>query len=144
MTEAPSKAQPPNVSSIELMKLPHNQEPDYRMPPPEIPVEAREKILNRLRFLYGEKVAKKWMPELERIMRVYYAHKTQEVIEAEKAFDPAERFTEKDSMLITYGDLLHGEGHTGLAALQESGWYLPGGGCSPLGWCASRSLSLAR
>ena len=29
MTEAPSKAQPSNVSSIELMKLPHNQEPDY-------------------------------------------------------------------------------------------------------------------
>ena len=119
MTEATSKGQPANPRPIELMKLPHNQEPNYRMPPPEIPVEAGEKILNRLRFLYGEKEAKRWMSELERIMRVYYAHKTQEVIEAEKAFDPTERFTEKDSMLITYGDLLHGEGHTGLAALQN-------------------------
>jgi sucrose phosphorylase len=119
MTQSPSKGQPSNPKSIELMKLSHNQEPDYRMPPPEIPDEAGEKILNRLRFLYGETEAKRWMPELERIMRVYYAHKTQEVIEAQKTFDPTERFTEKDSMLITYGDLLHGEGHTGLAALQN-------------------------
>jgi sucrose phosphorylase len=123
MTEATSKGQTPDQGSREFMKWPHNPEPNYSMPPPQIPGEARETILGRLRFLYGEKEAKRWMPELERIMRVYYAHKTQELIEAEKSFDPKQRFGEKDSMLITYGDLLHGEGHTGLAALQNLLYY---------------------
>ena len=50
--------------------------------------------------------AKATMPELERLLKVHYAHKTPEMIEAEKNFDPEERFTEKDLILITYGDLL--------------------------------------
>jgi sucrose phosphorylase len=37
----------------------------------------------------------------------------------EKDFDHQERFTEQDIMLITYGDLLRREGHTGLAALGD-------------------------
>jgi sucrose phosphorylase len=108
-----------NQSGVELKHMPHNPDPDYTMPPPELPAEARERMLGRLRMLYGDDEAERWMPELERIMRVYCAHKTPEMIELEKDFDPTERFTEKDTILITYGDLLRGEGHSGLRALSN-------------------------
>ena len=97
----------------------HNPEPDYTRPLFEIPPKARERMLNRLCFLYGEDEAKAYMPELERTLKVYYAHKPQEMIEAEKYFDPKERFTEKDLILITYGDLIRGEGSHPLATLQK-------------------------
>ena len=98
--------------SSQLNYMLHNLQPDYTRPLFEIPPEARERMCNRLRFLYGEKEAETWMPHLERILKVYYAHKPQEMIDAEKDCDPRERFTEKDIILITYGDLFRGgEGH---------------------------------
>jgi sucrose phosphorylase len=66
-------------------------------------------MLARLNFLYGESEAEKWMPELERVLRVHHAHKPQELIDLEKDYDPTERFTEKDMVLITYGDVLKGD-----------------------------------
>ncbi len=108
-----------SLSQIELKNITHNPHPDYTLPLLEIPPEAQEKMLGRLRFLYGDAVAQRWMPELERIMRVYYAHKTQTMIHLEKDYDPTQRFTEKDVMLITYGDLLRGKGHSGLKALSN-------------------------
>ena len=97
----------------------HNPKPDYTRPMLEIPADARDRMLGRLSFLYGDSEAERWMKELVRIMRVYHAHKPQHLIASEKDFDPHERFTEKDIMLITYGDLIRGEGHTGLVALQN-------------------------
>ena len=85
----------------ELNHMLYNQEPDYDRPLFEIPPDAREQMFNRLRFLYGNEAAEAAVPELERILKVHYAHKTPEMIEAEKNFDPAERFTEKDLILIT-------------------------------------------
>jgi len=76
-------------------------------------------MMGRLRFLYGEAEAAKFMPELERILRVHYAHKTQEMIDQEKGFDPQNRFTERDMILITYGDLLRAEGRSPLACLDK-------------------------
>jgi sucrose phosphorylase len=99
--------------------MPHNPKPDFNRPLLEIPAEAREKMLGRLQFLYGDAEARQTMTEVERILKVHHAHKTQEMIELEKKFDPTERFTEKDTMLITYGDLLRGKGRTGLAALNN-------------------------
>jgi len=99
--------------------IPHFSEPDYSRPLLEIPSEARERMLGRLCFLYGEAEAEKYMPELERILRVHYAHKPQELIDQEKDFDPQNRFTERDMILITYGDLLRGEGHSPLASLDD-------------------------
>ena len=97
----------------------HNPEPDFTRPLLEIPPEARKRILGRLNFLYGEPVADAYMPELERILEVYYAHKTEALIEEDKGFDPEERFTQEDVILITYGDLLRGEGPTPLADLAK-------------------------
>ena len=97
----------------------HNQEPDYARPRLEIPPDARERMFGRLCFLYGTSVAKDYMLELERILKVYYAHKPQELLDSEMGFDPTERFTEEDVILITYGDLLHGKEHSPLATLAK-------------------------
>jgi sucrose phosphorylase len=95
----------PRIS--DTTKTLHNPEPDYTKPILQIPEESLERMHNRLRFLYSESVARTIILELERILQVYYAHKPSEQIEKEKNFDPAERFTQKDVILITYGDLLH-------------------------------------
>ena len=95
----------------------HNNEPDYSRPLLQIPEKAKQRMFRRLQFLYGEQTAMEYMPELERIMQVYYAHKTPEMIAEEARFDPKERFSEKDIILITYGDLLRGKEHSPLATL---------------------------
>ncbi len=103
----------------ELNYMLYNQEPDYERPLFEIPPAAREQMFNRLRFLYGEDQAKATIPELERLLKVHYAHKTPEMIEAEKKFDSKERFTEKDLILITYGDVLQGGEESPLVTLHK-------------------------
>ena len=103
----------------ELNYMLYDLEADYNSPLFELPPEVRERIFNRLYFLYGEDEAKTTMPELERILRVFYAHKTQEMIEAEKNYDARERFTEKDLILITYGDLLLAEEDSPLTTLHK-------------------------
>jgi sucrose phosphorylase len=106
--------------SIERTRIPYNQALDFSRPSLEIPPEAWERMLSRLTFLYGESEAKNWMPELERIIKVHHAFKPKELIEAEKAHDPRERFTERDMVLITYGDAFKGEKGETLAALHET------------------------
>ncbi len=64
-------------------------------------------MLRRLQILYPEAVAKKALDEIERIMQVFHAHKSQELLRHESEFNPADRFTQSDVILITYGDLLH-------------------------------------
>jgi sucrose phosphorylase len=84
----------------------HKQEPNFTRPMLEIPKEIREQLQAKLKFLYGDEIASKYLPELERILKVYWAHKSEKRIELEREFDPEERFTEEDVLLITYGDLL--------------------------------------
>ncbi len=97
----------------------HNQEPEYKRPLLKIPSKIRQRIHDRLRFLYGKTIAKDYMPELERILKVYYAHKPQSMGEKEEKFDPIERFTEKDVVLITYGDLFRSKDRKPLGLLAE-------------------------
>lgn len=84
------------------------KEPDYKRPGLEISDTAREKILRRLSFLYGEEQARWSVLELFRIMKVHYAHKSPYGLENDQHVDPTNRFTEKDIILITYGDLIRG------------------------------------
>jgi sucrose phosphorylase len=95
----------------------HNPEPDYYRPLLEIPLETKQRMLERLTFLYGESTAKATLPELERILRVYYAHKPERLVQREKDLIPEERFTERDTILITYGDLVRKEGECPLDTL---------------------------
>jgi hypothetical protein len=94
-------------------------EPDYTRRRLEIPEEVRERMLGRLRFLYGEAVADEYLPELERIMRVHHAHRKPEMVKRDQDFDPNERFTERDLVLITYGDLLTADDLSPLATLSH-------------------------
>jgi sucrose phosphorylase len=107
----------------QINRIPYKPKPDYTQSRLEIPAEAREKMLSRLKFLYGEEQAQAFMPELERVLKVHYAHKPQELIDREKDFNPEERFSEKDMAMITYGDLLRGNKHSHLASLA---YYLQG------------------
>ena len=104
---------------MKTSRIPYDRDPDFTRPLLEIPAEARERMLRRLAFLYGPEPAQKWMPELERILRVHHAHKPQELIDQEKNFDPAERFTERDMVLITYGDSIKGDHGSTLKALHR-------------------------
>jgi sucrose phosphorylase len=76
-------------------------------------------MLQRLSFLYGDSKARQTLPELERILQVHYAHKPEELKTWDAKAEPTERFTEKDLVLVTYGDLLEGHGHSPLATLKE-------------------------
>jgi sucrose phosphorylase len=84
-----------------------------------VPPEHRRRILQKLAVLYGAQRAEEFYPEIERLMRVHYAHKTPEMIADDLAFDPAQRFTERDVALITYGDLLLSPGQRPLRALAD-------------------------
>lgn len=117
MKEAPVRPSKKNRSKLPFELF--NKEPDYTKSLLEIPKEARDRMFDRLRFLYGEEKAHACLPELERVLKVHHAHKTREIIEAEKDLDLAERFTERDMVLITYGDLVQGDGHSPLATLAK-------------------------
>ncbi len=82
------------------------KEPDYSLPLYEISERMHRRILFKLEVLYGLQRAQRIVPELERLMKVFYAHKPVELREWDKAFVPEERFTEQDVILITYGDLI--------------------------------------
>ncbi|MGH9632698.1 MAG: alpha-amylase family glycosyl hydrolase [Bryobacteraceae bacterium] len=83
----------------------HLKEPDYGRPLLRIGPDDKQKILEKLTILYGPEKAESCYLEVERVMQVYFAHKTPAMIADDKSFDPRERFTEKDVVAITYGDL---------------------------------------
>ncbi len=84
----------------------HLKEPDYTRPKLQLSEGQRRGIFEKLEFLYGKERAEGALLEVERLMQVHWAHKTPEMIEDEKGFDPFHRFTEKDLVIITYGDQL--------------------------------------
>jgi glycosidase len=96
----------------------HRREPDFSAPLLEIPAGPKRRIVELLTLLYGASRAQACYVEIERLMRVHWAHKTPQMIEDDLAFDPRDRFSEKDIVLITYGDLLLSPGRQPLAALK--------------------------
>jgi sucrose phosphorylase len=94
---------------MELYFIPYNEKPDYYQPLFQLPVKAKQRIQDRLIKLYGQAASDEWLPELERLLQVHWACKPPELIQAEHTCDLRNRFTEKDIVLITYGDLLSGE-----------------------------------
>ncbi|MDY6935836.1 MAG: sugar phosphorylase [Spirochaetota bacterium] len=105
--------------SVKYTKTFHNHEPDYSREVFQLTPEEHNNILNRLIFLYGRDIAEAYMPELERYIQIYYAHKPDRMINDEEMCDPSDRFSEKDVILITYGDILHGEERSPLATLAK-------------------------
>lgn len=82
--------------------------PDYEQPALAIGPPMREALHKTLGFLYGAAEAERLLPEVERLLRVHHAHKTPEILEAERMLTPEDRFTERDIVVITYGDLIQG------------------------------------
>lgn len=112
------------MSERRVRRLYHNSRPDYSRPPLRLPEEARQSMLGRLTQLYGKQRARETWPELERILRVHHAHKPECLVEMDRQASHADRFTERDCILITYGDMVVDE-HRGsplkiLAELLES------------------------
>jgi sucrose phosphorylase len=95
----------------------HLPQPDYTRPLLVVPTGQRGRIIGLLAVLYGESRAEACYAEVERLMKVHWAHKTPEMIEDDRLFAPSDRFSERDIILITYGDLLLSPGAMPLAAL---------------------------
>ncbi len=114
-----SKSESIPPGKVKFTKTQHNSEPDYARSTYKFSPEDRGQILESMIFLYGEDVAEAYMPELERIIKIYYAHKPEEMINNHIEFDPENRFTEEDVILITYGDILHGNERSPLATLAK-------------------------
>ncbi len=85
----------------------HLKEPDYSRPLLQMTAEQKQRILENLEFVYGEERGRACFPELERTMQAHYARKPGEMVEYEATFNPADRFTEKDVIAITYADTIH-------------------------------------
>ena len=94
-------------------------EPDFSRPLLDVPGDLEARMRSRLRALYGEHRSDSVYRELERLLRVHHAHATAEIIAAERAFDPRGRFTERDVVLITYGDLIVSGGRSPLRTLAD-------------------------
>ncbi|MDY6820345.1 MAG: alpha-amylase family glycosyl hydrolase [Deferribacterota bacterium] len=80
--------------------------PNYRKKIPEISPKIVNKMINYLSILYGSKIANKYIYELIRLLKVHFAYKSDELEEFEANFDKSKLFSEKDIILITYGDII--------------------------------------
>ena len=108
------------VEQARLANSVHHEQPDYtRRPLFSFTERTSRRIRERLSFLYGQKAADKYLPELERICRVYHAHRPLKLIERQEEFDPSQRFSQRDIILITYGDLIRGNGRSPLDSLSQ-------------------------
>ena len=97
----------------------YRSEPDYTVPLLAVSPAQRAAILRHLSVMYGKRRAESAYPEIERLMKVFYAYKTPGMLAEDSAFDPRERFSEQDVILITYGDLILGRGRTPLRTLSD-------------------------
>jgi glycosidase len=97
---------PSRVEADESYRRRHRTSPDYARPLLEIPDAAAGIIRKHLGDLYGEERLDEIYSEIVRVMRVYYAHKTPTMIRDDREFVPADRFTQRDAILITYGDVI--------------------------------------
>ena len=69
-------------------RLLYDEKPDYHRPVLEICETGRENLKRRLAVLYGKKKAEEALPELERVMKVFYAHKPVEMIRRDQEHNP--------------------------------------------------------
>src|SRR5712692_8325188 len=94
-------------------------EPDFTRPPLEVPAAKAARIKRRLARLYGKESSEAVYAQVERVMKVHHAHATPAILEAEARFDPAQRFTQRDVVLITYGDLIVSGSRSPLRTLSD-------------------------
>jgi len=76
-------------------------------------------MYGRLRSLYGTKAAKLAMQELVRLLKVHHAYETGDTADTERPYEPAQRFSEQDMILIAYGDMIRAKECAPLRALAD-------------------------
>jgi sucrose phosphorylase len=81
----------------------------------EIPKSSREKLKKKLNFIYDKKTTAEFYPRLEEFI-IDFAEKHPDLREQEQ---DAARLTEKDSVVICYGDHIQSEGEAPLQTLNE-------------------------
>ena len=69
----PTRTNPRNLRA-------HLTEPDYTRPLLQLSDGQRRAILDKLVVMYGEEKAAAAFPEIERLMKVYHAHRTPEML----------------------------------------------------------------
>ena len=116
---ARANPEPPPSNRYKASRRLHLSEPDYTRPTLELTGKQRESIMRKLVYLYGKDRAEDCFERLERLMKVYYAHKPPEMIRDDRTLAPTDRFTEKDVILITYGDLIKAPDKKPLRALSD-------------------------
>jgi sucrose phosphorylase len=94
-------------------------EPDYSKQLPALDAKFAFRMLARLRALYGLERAPEVLAEIERVLKVHHAYCPPELVEAENNVVAEQRFSERDVVLITYGDLLVSENRTPLRTLAD-------------------------
>ncbi len=104
---------------MKQQRIPYLIDPDFSRPTFEVPAEERQRMHYYLTFLYGTEKANKWLPELERVLKVHYAHKPQALIDSEKNNEVSDRFTEQDFILISYADAFAGDYGSTLEKLHQ-------------------------
>jgi sucrose phosphorylase len=97
----------------------HNTEANFAKPLFKLNHSQKETIFNTLKALYGAELATKYLPEFERIISVYYAYKSQEMLTWEDSQKERDIFTEQDIILITYGDLIKSDRKKPLETLAD-------------------------
>ena len=97
----------------------HYLEADYSRQVFELDQSIAARIRNKLTDLYGERDVEEIFNELYRIIKVYYAHKTPDMIDWENNFNKSNRFSEQDVILITYGDLISSKEEKPLITLSK-------------------------
>ena len=107
------------ASADPFRALSYRHEPDYAQPLRGLSPVLAERVRSRAELLYGYGRADTVVRNVDRLLRVHDAHSTPELRAAEASFDPRQRFTEKDAVLITYGDLVIAEGRTPLQTLSD-------------------------
>lgn len=115
----PEETAKSSAVSDPFLSLQHLLAPDFSSQRLQIQPDAEKQMRARLALLYGEQAEPDIYKELERILVVHHSYMTPELIEAEKNFRVSDRFTEKDVILITYGDLIVSENKMPLVALAD-------------------------
>jgi len=80
--------------------------PDYSRTAFEVPPDIRRRMQDKLGRIYGAEAGDAAFREIERLMQVFSAHKEPAAMEAGQQCRAADRLTEKDAVLIAYGDMM--------------------------------------
>lgn len=111
-------------SADPFRSLSYRLEPDFSQPLAGASTEIRARVKRRLGAIYGEDGTDSLVRQVERLIRVHDAHSTPEIRQAERDFDPRMRFTERDVVLITYGDLVVSRNRPPLRTLSDFAFVL--------------------